>query len=143
MDTGRPGVLRLFTAPLSKEVSWMLPCALFSILYLLVRSRLRYPLTLNHQAVVLWGGWLLSGVVFFSIAGFFHPYYLALIAAPLAALVGIGSIELWKLRQQNPWQGTACILLAAAITLGLQFYTAQVFAGAHWWQWLAVGLFLV
>jgi len=138
--TGRAGVLRLFTPPLSKEASWLLPFGLFSALLLVFRARLRWPLAPKHRALVLWGGWLLTGVVFFSIAGFFHEYYLSMIAAPLAALVGIGAVELWRLHGKHPWLASALLVTAAAGTLVLQIITARAFVGPAWWLWIAVAL---
>lgn len=132
MSVGLSGPLRLFTAPLNKEVSWLLPFGLFSLALLLFRARPRWPLSLPHQAAVLWGGWLITGGIFFSVAGFFHEYYLAMLAAPLAALVGIGLAELWRLRERHPWLSLG-LLLAAAATVGFQYYTATSFAGRVAW----------
>src|SRR5574341_146050 len=109
--TGQPGALRLFTAPLSKEVSWLLPFGLFSAGLVLAGTRLRWPLATEHQAVVLWGGWLATGGVFFSVAGFFHEYYLSMLAAPLAALVGVGAVKLWRMRERRPWLAIGLLLL--------------------------------
>lgn len=140
--TGQPGALRLFIAPLSKEVSWLLPFGLVSIVLLLLGSRLSWPLNQNHQAVVLWGGWLITGGVFFSIAGFFHEYYLSMLAAPLAALVGIGLVAFWKWRASKPWLAIGLLLLAAAATLGFQIYTSLNFVSFGWWLPIAVALFV-
>ncbi|MEJ2554803.1 MAG: glycosyltransferase family 39 protein, partial [Anaerolineae bacterium] len=101
--TGQAGPLRLFTPPLAKEVSWLLPFGLFSAVLLAFRTRLRWPLAQYGRAMLLWGGWLLTGGVFFSVAGFFHEYYLSLLAPPLAALVVIGAVELWRIREEQPW----------------------------------------
>lgn len=141
MGTGQAGVQRLFTTPLSKEVSWLLPFGLVSAGLLGFRARLRWPLTPRHQALVLWGGWLLIGGVFFSVAQFFHQYYLSMLGAPLAALVGIGVMELWRLRRQHPWLALSLLLVAADLTLGLQYFTAATYVSSIWWLPLVVGLF--
>ena len=138
--TGRPGLLRLFTVPLSKEVSWLLPFGLCSALLLAFRGRLRQPLALQHQALVLWGGWLLVGGAFFSVAGFFHEYYLTMLAPPLAALVGTGVAEMWRLYQQHRWPALALFLAAAIGTLALQIATARAFVGAAWWLAVSIAL---
>ncbi len=140
MGTGRAGLLRLFSVPLSKEVSWLLPFGLFAAVLLVLRTRLRWPLAQKHQAVVLWGGWLLTGGVFFSIAGFFHQYYLSMLAPPLAALVGIGFVELWRLGQKHRWLASGLLLVAAGATLALQMVTAQAFVGMTWWQPVTIAL---
>jgi 4-amino-4-deoxy-L-arabinose transferase-like glycosyltransferase len=140
MNTGQPGILRLFVSPLSKEVSWLLPFGALSMLLLASRNRLRWPLEPDHQAVVLWGGWLLTGAVFFSVAGFFHPYYLSMLAPPLAALVGIGAAGLWQLRARRPWLMLGLLLGGAGLTLAFQAYTAQAFSNNTWWLPLAAAL---
>jgi 4-amino-4-deoxy-L-arabinose transferase-like glycosyltransferase len=141
MNTGQPGILRLFTSPLSKEVSWLLPFGMLSMLLLAFRTRLRWPLEPDHQALVLWGGWLLTGAVFFSIAGFFHPYYLSMLAPPLAALVAIGAAGLWRQHTRRPWLAVALLLVGAGLTLAFQAYTARAFTSNTWWLPLAAALF--
>jgi 4-amino-4-deoxy-L-arabinose transferase-like glycosyltransferase len=131
--TGVPGVTRLLIPPLSKETSWLLPLGLFGMLLLAFRSRLRWPISLRHQALVLWGGWLVTGAVFFSVAGFFHEYYLTILAPPLAALVGIGVMELWNLHARRPWLTMFLLLAAAGSTLVLQTNTAMSFVASIWW----------
>ncbi|MEJ2596767.1 MAG: glycosyltransferase family 39 protein [Anaerolineales bacterium] len=142
MNTGQPGILRLFVSPLSKDVSWLLPFGMLSLLLLALRTRLRWPLEPDHQVLVLWGGWLLTGAVFFSIAGFFHPYYLSMLAPPLAALVGIGAVGLWQLRARSSWLALGLLLFGAGLTLAFQAYTARVFTGITWWLPLAAVLFI-
>ncbi|MBI3166467.1 MAG: glycosyltransferase family 39 protein [Anaerolineales bacterium] len=131
-DIGEKGALRLFIAPLSKETSWLLPIALTGIL-LLVSGRWTFPLSEKHQALALWGGWLLTGGVFFSVASYFHEYYLTLLAAPLAALVGIGIIELWRLGERRTYFAAVCFVVSAALTIAFQFYTASAFAESPAW----------
>jgi 4-amino-4-deoxy-L-arabinose transferase-like glycosyltransferase len=132
-NTGRAGPLRLFVPPLSKEVSWFLPFGIVSAILLAVGSRLGWPLAPKHQALVLWGGWLVTCAIFFSIAGFFHEYYLSMLAPPLAALVGIGVQQTWQLTKKSPWLGTSVLGLSAAGTVAFQSYTAKNFVGNLWW----------
>jgi 4-amino-4-deoxy-L-arabinose transferase-like glycosyltransferase len=140
--TGRAGALRLFTPPLSKEMSWLLPFGLFGALLVALRTRLRWPLAARHQAVVLWGGWLLTGGVFFSVAGFFHEYYLSMLAVPLAALVGMGLAELWAMHHERWWLALAMLLAAVGGTLALQVTTAQAFLNSMPWLPLLAGLLI-
>jgi 4-amino-4-deoxy-L-arabinose transferase-like glycosyltransferase len=131
---GQSGPLRLFIPPLSNEVSWLLPFALFSGLFLLFRERLHWPIAPKHQALVLWGVWLLTDIIFFSIANFFHEYYMSMLAGPLVALVGIGAVELWRLRQRLPWLSILLLAAAVATTLLLQKITAAAYLKTIWWQ---------
>jgi 4-amino-4-deoxy-L-arabinose transferase-like glycosyltransferase len=138
--TGRAGPLRLFTPPLSNEVSWLLPLGIFAGLVLLFGRRITWPLSPGHQALVLWGGWLLTDAVFFSVAGFFHEYYLANMGDPLAALVAIGVIALWRLGTKYPWPAAIALAAATALTLAFQLRTAAVFVRSLPWQPFAWGL---
>jgi 4-amino-4-deoxy-L-arabinose transferase-like glycosyltransferase len=141
-EIGQPGALRLLIPPLSKEASWLLPFALLGGFLSLALTRLRWPLAPEHQALVLWGGWLLAGGIFFSVAEFFHEYYLAMLAPPIAALVGIGVLQLWRLGERRPWQGGCWLLAAASVTLGFQVWTARAFVADLEWLPLALGLFV-
>ena len=139
MSVGQPGALRLFIAPLSKEASWLLPFGLMSMGLLAAGTRPRWPLTQKHQALMLWGGWLATSAIFFSVAAFFHEYYLTMLAVPLAALVGIGVAELWRLRARHPWIAVALLMSTAIVTLGVQYATARAYVATIWWWPLVVG----
>jgi 4-amino-4-deoxy-L-arabinose transferase-like glycosyltransferase len=142
-NTGQPGPLRLLIGSLSNELSWLLPFGLFSVAVLVFRKRLRWPIGLEHQAMVLWGGWLLIGMAFFSVAGFFHSYYLALLAPPLAALVGIGAVTLWKISQEHRGLAIGLLLVAAGATLGLQVVTSRNYTTTSWWLSIAGIVFVL
>jgi 4-amino-4-deoxy-L-arabinose transferase-like glycosyltransferase len=88
--------------------------------------------------VVLWGGWLLTAAAFFSVAGFFHEYYLAMLGAPLAALVGAGGSEVGRLYREHRWPAAGLLVAAAAATLALQLSTARAYVGMAWWLWVGV-----
>lgn len=132
-NTGNPGPLRLFIPPLSKEMSWLLPFGIVSIILLAVGSRLTWPIAPEHQALVRWGGWLATCAVFFSIAGFFHEYYLSMLAPPLAALIAIGIYKLWQLVGKRPWFGSSLLGISAIGTIAFQTYTAGNFIRSIWW----------
>jgi 4-amino-4-deoxy-L-arabinose transferase-like glycosyltransferase len=140
---GQPDWLRLFSAPLSKEMSWLWPFGLFSVGWLLFSARPRWPLATEHQSAVVWGGWLVTGGVFFSIAGFFHEYYLSTLAPALAALVGIGIAGLWRLRERNTWLAIGLLLIAGGATLAFQVFTATSFTTNVWWLPIAITLFVI
>ncbi len=140
---GQAEALRLFLPPLSKEASWLIPVALFSILIILTSHHLTLPLAFEHQAVVLWGGWLVTSGIFFSIAGFFHEYYLSTLAPPMAALVGIGVVETWRIAQKRHWLATTIIVAITALTIWLQYYTAKNFSQNQPWMPLVIGLFVI
>lgn len=133
MDTGSPGVLRLLVPPLSKEMSWLLPFGFVSMVLVATGSRWQWPISKNHQALVLWGIWLITCAIFFSIAGFFHQYYLSMLAPPLAVLVGIGVSQLWHLTGTRRWNGILLLGVSAGGTVAFQIYTAERFVRIIWW----------
>lgn len=139
-QTGSAGPLRLFVPPLTKEASWLLPLALSGALLLLAGSRLAWPLAEGHRAVVLWGSWLVIAGAFFSVAGFYHEYYLAMIAPPVAALSGIAAGEMWRLGKEAWSAAFATFAAVAAVTFGLQWNTVSSFVQrAPWWP-VVIGL---
>jgi 4-amino-4-deoxy-L-arabinose transferase-like glycosyltransferase len=119
--TGQKGPLRLFQSGLSGQASWLIPFAAVGAVLLLAGLR-RRNLTQKHKETLFWLAWLVPGMIFFSMAGFFHQYYLIMLAPPIAALVGAGWTELWdSYRNRSGWQSW---LLPAAVvlTVALQWY---------------------
>jgi 4-amino-4-deoxy-L-arabinose transferase-like glycosyltransferase len=120
-EIGRPGPLRFFEQPMGGQLSWFLPLALLSILALSWQTRVRLPLERRQQAHVLWGCWLLTMLVFFSIAHYFHLYYLSMLAPAIAALVGAGVVTLWQDYVRPGWRGWL-LPYAVLITAAAQAY---------------------
>jgi len=122
-ETGNPGIFRFFTRPLSKQTSWVLPFALVSLILPLFGRRIRLPLESGtHRALVLWGGWLVTCLVFFSgVSGIFHAYYTIMLAPALGAVVGMGAAWFLERTRERLWTGVL-LLVAAAGTLGYQAF---------------------
>jgi 4-amino-4-deoxy-L-arabinose transferase-like glycosyltransferase len=141
-ETGNAGVFRFFTQPLSKQMSWLLPFALISVLIVLFGSKVKLPIESgSHKALILWGGWLLTCVVFFSmISGIFHSYYAIMLAPALGAMVGIGFAQLWSWSADKKWAG-AVLAVSAALTIGFQYFALVQYNEFSWWL-LASGLLL-
>lgn len=121
--TGTPGPLRLFQQELSDQISWLLPFAIFGIAGLLIAgARERRRLSVEQKETVFWVAWLVPIAGFFSVAEFFHHYYLIMLAPPIAALVGAGWVALVHLyRNQTGWK--AWLLPGAIIaTTGFELF---------------------
>ncbi|MBC7879119.1 MAG: glycosyltransferase family 39 protein [Anaerolineales bacterium] len=142
-ETGEPGVLRFFITPLSKQMSWLLPFALISIVLGILSSRIQLPIESGgHKALILWGGWLLTCIVFFSmVSGIFHAYYAIMLAPALGAVVGIGFSQLWEWSQNKNWIGIL-LIAASVITIGFQVFTSYEYNERSWWMLIA-GLLLI
>lgn len=123
---GTPGITRFFGEQLAGQFSWLLPLALIGLL-----AWVRRPSSLSLKgfekigiagergltliAMLLW---LLPGLLFFSFTtAFGHTYYIATIAPPLAALVGIGAVAMYREYLIQSWKGW--LLVGAALITGL------------------------
>jgi len=124
-ETGEAGFTRLFESALGNEIAWLLIFALLGVGVMVARERVRLPLRAGHQAVVLWGGWLIIGGLFLSFSGFSHAYYTAMLAPPVAALVGITVGVLWQKR-------LSLLALMAAVTVGFQVALADDYTPVTW-----------
>jgi len=93
---GSASLLRLFDQQLAGQASWLLPLAVAGAAAAVALSARRdrplhrLPVSSRQAHLMLWGIWLLTCAGFFSVASFFHPYYLVMLAPPVAALAGIG-----------------------------------------------------
>ncbi|MCB7154281.1 ArnT family glycosyltransferase [Bacillus stercoris] len=134
--TGDAGPLRLFQSALSGQISWMLPFALIGLLGGIVSwYRNRRGQAAEMKETLFWTAWLVPVAGFFSIAGFFHQYYLIMLAPPIAALSGIGWHSMYRLYQNNKdWSSyllPAAVLITAAFQVYiLSAYTSQI--GSVW-----------
>src|SRR5256884_474714 len=95
-DIGTPGPLRLFIQPLAGQIAWLLPFALLGAVALAWQRRPRLQSDRKQQSLLLWGMWLLTMGIFFSVASFFHQYYMTVMAPAIAALFGIGVVTMWQ-----------------------------------------------
>jgi 4-amino-4-deoxy-L-arabinose transferase-like glycosyltransferase len=142
--TGAAGPLRLFQSGLSGQASWLIPFAAFACVGLFANLRRRH-ITQQHKESLFWLAWLVPVMGFFSVAGFFHQYYLIMLAAPIAALVGAGWKELaGRYHQSSGW--TAWLLPAAIpVTAVLQLYIMRPYddtIGIGWSLFVLAGSLL-
>ncbi|WP_246310906.1 glycosyltransferase family 39 protein [Paenibacillus xylanilyticus] len=132
--TGEKGLLRLFQTELSGQASWLLPTVLLGCIALFAGLR-RRNITMKHKEAAFWLIWLLPVGAFFSVAGFFHQYYLIMLAPPIAALTGAGFVAMWKAyRERNGWQAWL-LPLSVMFTTIFGWYIMQVYndtIGAGW-----------
>ncbi len=133
-ETGQAGVLRLFNQQLAGQTSWLLPLALLGFSAAAWQTRVRVPFAREHQALLLWGGWLAPQVIFFSYAGLFHRYYLEMLSPAIAALVGAGVAAMWHDYRAPRWRGW---LLPAALFATALVEIAMLAQFPEWSRWLA------
>ncbi|MEU8614472.1 glycosyltransferase family 39 protein, partial [Actinoplanes sp. NPDC048791] len=121
---GESGLLRMFDSSQGGQVSWLLPAALIVLVAGLVLT-LRAARTDRLRAgLILWGSWLvITAGVFSFMQGIFHAYYTVALAPAIGAVVGMGSVLLWR-RRNNIF---AALTLAAAIAV------------SAWWSFHLLG----
>ncbi|WP_406689009.1 glycosyltransferase family 39 protein [Saccharopolyspora sp. ID03-671] len=112
------GLARLFSGEVAPQIGWLYPLALFGAIAVIVHLRRRPRHDAQRADFLLWAGTLLvtAGVFTFA-SGIWHTYYTVALAAPLAAVVGMGMIAMWRLTRDTEWWGL--LLPASIITTGL------------------------
>jgi 4-amino-4-deoxy-L-arabinose transferase-like glycosyltransferase len=120
-NTGSAGPPRLFIQPLAEQIAWLLPLAILGTVALAWQRRPRLQSDRKQQSLVLWGTWLLTMGVFFSVASFFHQYYMTMMAPAIAALFGIGLVTMWQDYRSGGWRGWL-LPIAIVVTIAEQIY---------------------
>ncbi len=115
------------------QASWLLPAAVIVLVGGLLLT-LRTPRTdRTRAALVAWGGWLVvAGTVFSLSQGVIHTYYTVALAPPVAALIGIGTAQLWR-RRHALW---ARAVAGAIIALAAAWAVVLLDRSASWEPWL-------
>ncbi|MBU3156623.1 glycosyltransferase family 39 protein [Clostridium estertheticum] len=100
-------VTRLFvTTGMSDQIIWLFPIAVLGFLAAILKEKFK-PAFNNKRKLdlLLWTMWLIPEFIYFSFTtGLFHPYYLTMLAAPIAALAGIGIVSMWELLAESGWK---------------------------------------
>lgn len=116
----KASILRLFSNnSLSDQIIWLFPLAIFGFISEILRKKLKRPYNTSEKlSLILWISWLVPVFIYFSFTtGLFHPYYLTMMAPPIAALTGIGVVSMWNLYKEGGIK--SWILPAALIADGL------------------------
>ena len=131
---GSAGVQRLFSGEFGLEISWLLPAAVV-LLAGAIWVTWRGPRTDSARAsLIIFGGWLLStGITFAYMQGTIHPYYTVALAPAIGALVGIGSVLLWRHRAVGPRAAYGVLALTVAVTAGWGLELLRTDTSFHPW----------
>ncbi|MGS2807222.1 glycosyltransferase family 39 protein [Nocardia sp. MW-W600-9] len=132
---GSTGITRLFEPAQGGQIAWLIPAALVALVAGLVLCG-RAPRTDRRRAaLILWGGWLLvTGLVFSYMAGIFHQYYTVALAPAVAALAGIGAVQLWGARDRL-WVRLACALAIGLTTATAWMLLSRSASFQPWLRW--------
>jgi 4-amino-4-deoxy-L-arabinose transferase-like glycosyltransferase len=93
----------------------------FGMIAVAWQQRPRLQRNRQQQSLVLWGTWLLTMGIFFSVAGFFHQYYMTVMASAIASLFGIGLVTMWQDYRRGDWRSWL-LPVALIVTAAEQVY---------------------
>ena len=142
--SGEVGVLRLFNTEFGGQISWLIPFAVIALATGLLARREADRTDRAVAGYLLWGTWFATHAILFSVmSGIVHTYYAVALAPAIAALVGAGAVELWRLRARSRIGG---VLLGVAVVVSAIWAWALLdrtpgFASGLGWVILALGGF--
>ena len=123
---GNPGIFRVLREGLAGDISWLLAVALIGVLAWIRRPDVLSLRGMEEAGYMSERGltllalliWLIPGLLYFSFTtGFWHDYYIATIAPPIAGLVGIGATGMYQKYVTGSRAGW--LLVAAVLVTGL------------------------
>lgn len=122
---GSASILRMFNSTIGGQDSWLLPLGFFAILALLfgIRKSVEKDSETRKKRLrnlLVFGTSFLIMFVYFSVSSFFHAYYISVMCPFLAALVGIGIVEMWKFYKQSRGFTALLMPIAFAVTTAVQ-----------------------
>ncbi|WP_312878285.1 ArnT family glycosyltransferase [Lentzea indica] len=144
---GAPGSGRMFGEAVGGQISWLLPVALIALVVAAVLGFLRWrrsdPVSPAERAGwVLWGGWLVVNVLVFSYQkGVFHPYYTAVMAPAIGAIVGAGAV--WAWRKYREQEGRGWFVLPACVAVTAAWAWVLISRNTSWHGWLRYAVVIV
>ncbi len=127
------GPARFLGGPLGRDAAWLFVPAVVALGSILFARRRRPRTDPWRAAAVLWGTWMVLTWAFFADSKFLNDYYLAALAPPMAALVGLGLVLAWRMRHESravPVVLGATVLATVAESLYLTPRSAGVWAWA-------------
>ena len=149
--TSPVGPLRLFSGQFAAQTAWLLPLAVAGLI-LGLRRRRPVPAAPDPRTVSLgfWLAWTaIFWIVYSSLGGIVHFYYLATLAPALAALAGIGAASLWERHRERAALAAPAVLVLTLLwqlhieCSGLGWHLAALRAQPErWLGWLHTGTVL-
>ncbi|MEU7300463.1 glycosyltransferase family 39 protein [Streptomyces sp. NPDC007206] len=115
---GQNGWSKMFATSLASQTGWFYPIAAVAAVCGLLWCRGRPRTDRLRAGYVLWSGWLALYFLVFSagsVGG--HTYYMGVIAVPLAALTGAGTVLMWRAHRAGgprAWALPAAVAATAA-----------------------------
>lgn len=125
---GSAGAFRLFNEQVAGQVAWLIPAAVTALVILIL-------LKANRALVTFFGAWLVVFYVMFSAVAGMHQFYTAVMAFPIAGLVGLAIGAAFE--QRNRWAAAALVGVSAVSAIGIGLYYTS------YWGWVPYVQFII
>lgn len=94
-EIGTASATRLWSTNLYGQASWLLLFAILSAFACFSKAAFRRK-DGTQVSLLYWALWLFTMMAFFSFAGFYHRYYLSMLAPAVAVLSGVGIVAMFR-----------------------------------------------
>ncbi|MYQ97359.1 mannosyltransferase, partial [Streptomyces sp. SID6139] len=112
------GWAKMFGTTLAAQTGWFYPFAAAAVVCGLRWRRGRPRTDTSRAGFLLWGAWLATYFLVFSAGSVGpHTYYMGVIAVPLAALTGAGTVQMWRAHRAGGRRAWALPGAVAATTV--------------------------
>ncbi|MEV7502369.1 glycosyltransferase family 39 protein [Streptomyces sp. NPDC093018] len=112
------GWAKMFGTTLAAQTGWFYPFAAAAVVCGLLWRRGRPRTDASRAGFLLWGTWLAVYFLVFSAGSVGpHTYYMGVIAVPLAALTGAGTVLMWRAHRAGGRRAWALPVAVAATTV--------------------------
>ncbi|WDO04481.1 glycosyltransferase family 39 protein [Streptomyces murinus] len=112
------GWAKMFGTTLAAQTGWFYPFAAAAVVCGLLWRRGRPRTDTSRAGFLLWGAWLATYFLVFSAGSVGpHTYYMGVIAVPLAALTGAGTVQMWRAHRAGGRRAWALPGAVAATTV--------------------------
>ena len=120
---------RLLRGDIGRDTGWLLPAAIIVAAWGIASRRRRPRGDPLRSCLVLWGGWLATLAVTFSLATTINAYYTAALTTAVAAILGVGVAAAWSQARSAASRriGLAVVL---AVTVGYAAWLVATASGS-------------
>ena len=134
MESGPAGPFRLLDQQMAGQISWFIPLAIlgFFASFVIIRKYRDEQARGRLNSIYFWGAWMLPMLIYFSVSGFFHRYYLITLAPAVAALCGIGLTLMWG-EYRKGGRLYYLLPLALALAAGTEAYILSRYSSLAIW----------